>query len=183
MTLIDGSSFSAPHIILATEATGLVKGFASVNTRHQSTIHLHYITDKPPMDLPLIALNTLPKRIFNNICTISKIAKGYAPGGQHLVSISIVGQANISTAELIKKVPKELELWFGKETQDWQHFHTRTIHYALPDQSKVQNEISRHQLKIRDGLYACGDFLLNGSINASMRLGRQVAELVSQEVG
>ncbi len=182
VTLSDGSNFSAPHIIVATEAIGLVKEFASVNIEYQSTIHLHFITDKPPINLPLIALNTFPKRISNNICTISNVAKGYAPDGQHLVSISIVGPVNIPTSDLIKQVRKELELWFGKEVQDWQHFHTRKIHYALPDQRKVQNKILGHQLKIRDGLYACGDFLLNGSINASMRTGRQVAELVSQEV-
>jgi len=180
--LSDGSNFSAPHIIMATEATGLVKEFTSVNTEYQSTVHLHFITHKSPINLPLIALNTFPKRITNNICTISNVAKGYAPDGQHLVSISVVGLVNIPNSELVKQVRKELELWFGKEVQDWQHFHTRKIHYALPNQGKVQTEILGHQLKIRDGLYACGDFLLNGSINASMKTGRQVAELVHQEI-
>lgn len=180
--LADGSSFVAPHIILATEATGLVKEYTRVKTNHQSATHLHFITDTPPTDRPLIALNTLPQRISNNICTISNIARGYAPKGQHLVSISIVGRINHSPSELVIAVQKELELWFGKKTQDWQHLHTRTIHYALPDQAKVQHQITPGQLKLRDGLYACGDFQLNGSLNAAMRVGRAVAELVSQEI-
>jgi len=81
-------------------------------------------------------LNTLSTRISNNICAKNNIAKAYALADKHLVSILIVDPVNIATSELIKKVLKELELWFRKETQDCQHLHTRAIHYALPDQTK-----------------------------------------------
>ncbi len=182
--LTDGSTFSAPHIIVATQATGLVKELSTtVNTRHQSTTHLHFAAEVAPIAKPIIALNTRRERWSNNICTISKVAPGYAPAGKNLVSISVVGQHGLSPAELEKAVRSELATWFGKQTETWQHLHTRTVEYALPDQTSVTHDIEFENLKIRDGLYACGDFQLNGSINAAMLAGRNVGELVSRELG
>lgn len=181
--LTDGSKFTAPNIIVATEATGLVKGLTSVKSAHQSTTHLHFIADEPPVEQPLIALNTNKKRLSNNICTINKVAAGYASTHKSLVSISIVGNNNLSPKELSLAVQKELTTWFGKATQSWQHLHTRQVNYALPNQQNVQHEIDPQKLKIRDGLYACGDFQLNGSINAAMKVGYQMGHLISVELG
>jgi len=177
--LTDGSKFSAPSIIVATEATGLVKGLTSVKSAHQSTTHLHFIADEPPVEHPLIALNTNKKRLSNNICTINKVAEGYASSGKNLVSISVVGKNDLSEKELAKAVQKELATWFGKATQNWRHLHTRTVQYALPNQHDVQHQIPNDQLEIRAGLFYGGDFLLNGSINAAMKIGTEVGELVS----
>lgn len=180
--LTDGSTFSAPHIIVATEATSLVKKLTKIKTKHQSTTHLHFSTDTPPVAQALIALNTKPNRLSNNICTINKVAKAYAPEGQHLVSISVVGSTKLSPVDLQKAVRQELETWFGKAPQQWKHLHSRTVHYALPDQKHVQEQPSAAQLKIREGLYVCGDFQSNGSIHAAMQSGRLAANLVSEKL-
>ena len=180
--LEDGSTFSAPHIIIATEATGIIQNLSPVKTKHQSTTHLHFIAQEAPIKKPLIALNTKPQRLVNNICTINRVAPGYAPDGQHLVSLSVVGRSDLSGKELESAVRKELSNWFGNSTQDWEHLHTRTIEYALPGQSSVRQSIPAEQFQLRKGLYACGDFQLNGSINAAMKAGRKVGELVTQRV-
>ena len=180
--LTDGDQFTAPHIIVATEATGLVQELASIKPRYQSTTHIHFVAEEPPIKKPLIALNTDAKRLVNNICTINKVAPGYAPAGQFLVSISIVGDTGLAERELEKAVRSELQKWFGKVTRDWAHLHTRVVKYALPNQSSVQHEIAEESLQLREGLYACGDFQLNGSINAAMKIGREVGEWVSRKV-
>ncbi|MBX2877935.1 MAG: FAD-dependent oxidoreductase, partial [Saprospiraceae bacterium] len=110
--LMDGSSFTAPHILVATEATGLVKELTTISTRYQSTTHLHFSAEIPPITKALIALNTQKNRVSNNICTISQVASGYAPSGQHLVSISVLGAADLPQADLDKMVRKELATWF-----------------------------------------------------------------------
>ncbi len=180
--LSDGSSFTAPQIVVATEATSLVKELATVKTSHQSTTHLHFIADESPFNKPIIALNTNKTRISNNICTISQVAKGYAPEGKNLISISVVGKSELSEKDLKKAVLKELETWLGKATQSWQHLDTRIVNYALPNQSKVQQTIPNQDYKIRQGLFLCGDYQLNGSINAAMLTGRKAAEAVIQEL-
>ncbi len=180
--LEDGSSFTAPHILVATEATGLVKELTSVRTQHRSTTHLHFSAEAPPIQQALIALNTRRDRITNNICTISQVSAGYAPAGQHLISISVLGAADLPPADLEKMVRKELDTWFGKATEEWKHLHTRKVHYALPDQTQVINQLGAGKTKLRPGLFVAGDHLLNGSINAAMYAGRKAAEAISQEL-
>ncbi len=176
--LADGSLITAPHIIVATEASSLINSLTPIDIKYQSTVHLHFVSETPVIPQAIIALNTRSGRIFNNICTINRVAPAYAPKGKHLVSISVVGLSKLSHADLEKAVRKELELWFGKQVQDWDHLHSRNVYYALPNQSTVKNNLQASKLQLRKGLYLCGDFTLNGSINAAMRSGRIAAESV-----
>jgi predicted NAD/FAD-dependent oxidoreductase len=57
---------------------------------------------------------------------------------------------------------------------------TYRIKYALPNQEKVSNEVPNSEIKINENLFICGDHLLNGSINAAMKSGRLVAELIDE---
>jgi len=116
--------------------------------------------------------------LVNNICVINKVAPGYAPAGKNLISLSIVGNAGFEDRNLEKNIKKELRKWFGNAVEKWEHLDTRHINYALPDQQNVSNEINPVNLKINENLYVCGDHLLNGSINAAMKTGRIVADLL-----
>lgn len=174
----DGSSFTANNIIIATEATGLIKELAPIKTSYQSTTHIHFTSDTPPISKPIIALNTQKDRLVNNICSINKVAPGYSNGEQHLISLSVVGDHGLNNKDLVKAIRMELTAWFGKETENWKHLHTRTVNYALPNQHTVVHNWNKEQAFIRKGLYACGDYQLNGSINAAMKTGRRVAEFI-----
>lgn len=180
--LADGSSFSAEHIIVATEATGLAQNIASIKTEHQSTTHIHFISEKAPIEKPIIALNTQKKRLSNNICTINKVAPKYAPDGKELISISVVGNIKMEQKELEEDIRKELTTWFGNAVEKWQHLHTRKVTYALPNQKSVSQNIKREKLKVKEGLYYCGDYQLNGSINAAMKIGQEAGRLVVKEL-
>lgn len=181
--LKDGSTVHASHIVVATEATSLIKELANIKTTFQSTLHLHYLATQSPIEQPLIALNTLPNRLSNNICAINAVAPGYSKGDKHLISISLVGQPSMNSGELNKLVTKELSQWFGKAVYDWQKVEERTITYALPNQNQVVHQLAKQQRLLRKGLYAAGDFQLNGSINAAMKAGEEVADLVIEEGG
>ena len=180
--LEDGSSFRAPHIILATQAIGLVKEYASIKTNHQSTTHLHFVAQDDPIGKPVIALNTSEKRLANNICTISNVRKCYAPKGR--ICFLFLWLVILEWKEKhYNRQSKRAQTWFGKSSLDWEHLHTRKIEYALPNQQNVLHQAPENQYTLRDGLYACGDFQMNGSINAAMMTGRKVAEIVGRNLG
>lgn len=176
--LEDGSTLNAPNIILATEATGLVRELTNVKTTYQSTTHIHFTSPNAPISKPIIALNTKANRLVNNICTINKIAPGYSTNKDQLISLSVVGKHALAPQELIQLVRKELSTWFGKETYEWRHLHTRHVQYSLPNQQSVLHSVAKNNYLIRKGLYNCGDHILNGSINAAMKTGKEVAQLV-----
>jgi phytoene dehydrogenase-like protein len=174
----DGSSFSAKSILVATEANGFIKEITAVKRKFHSTTHVHFTTDAAPIPKPIIALNTKSSRLVNNICTVSKVAPAYSNSSKQLVSLSVVGQHGLKNDELIGSIRKELSTWFGAETEKWEHLQTREVVYGLPNQEQVLHKISSANYKIRKGLYCCGDHLLNGSINAAMKTGREAVETI-----
>ena len=182
VTTTAGETFTADRVLLATQATGLVRNYApTVDTRYQSTTNLHFVADAPPLEQAIIALNTRPDRLVNNICCISRVAPGYAPAGRHLLSLSVVGDPG-DTNTLEQRVRAELVTWFGEAARHWTHLDTRTVAYALPNQQHVVHEIDPAIYRLSDTLYQCGDHLLNGSINAAMRTGREVAGVLAESL-
>jgi protoporphyrinogen oxidase len=180
--LENGETITAPHIIIATEANSLIQHYKQVNLDFQSTTHLHFVSEEPPIDKGIIGINAKKDKLVTNICTISKVAPGYAPPDKNLISVSIVGDPITSEKELIQSTRKELELWFGKPVETWHHLHTRKINYALPRQTTVSNNLSEKDFVIREGLYCCGDHLLNGSLNAAMKTGSNLGKWLGEKL-
>ncbi|MEL6924199.1 MAG: FAD-dependent oxidoreductase, partial [Bacteroidota bacterium] len=102
----------------------------------------------------------------------------YAPSGKQLIAASVTGYIGLSDDELNQQIKNEMKKWFGASVNSWQHLKTYRIRYALPDQRSVRNTIDPAEMKLNDHLYVAGDHLLNGSINAAMKSGRLVAELI-----
>ncbi|MGB3852357.1 MAG: FAD-dependent oxidoreductase [Tunicatimonas sp.] len=182
LTTNTGETFSAPQIIIATEPTSFVSRYfpgGKKEVSYQSTTQVYLTTDHPPFTKPLIALNARRQRLVNNICVINQVAPDYAPPGKYLLSAAIVGEVDEPDQVLTERIREEMTPWFGENTQGWQHLKTYRIRYALPAQERVMHNLPPHRAKLRDGLFAAGDYQLNGSINAAMRAGRQVAEMVA----
>ncbi|MCB0564980.1 MAG: FAD-dependent oxidoreductase [Phaeodactylibacter sp.] len=175
----EGEVLEAKYILLATEATGLAQQYYhQVNKQYVSTAHVHFAAAEAPLDRPLIALNTLPDSLINNICVMNKVADGYAPDGQNLISVSIVGKAGRGGEELAKAIKEEARRWFGGQVDTWRLLNIRNVAYALPAQQQVRHDINPDALQLNEQLFICGDHLLNGSINAAMRSGRLAAEAI-----
>ena len=178
-----GETFSAPVILVATEPTSFVSRYFSGGKRdmkYQSTTQVYLTADTPPFTKPMIALNATGDRLVNNFTVMNQVAPAYAPEGKHLLSAAIVGDAPYSDTELPRLVCEEMATWFGEQTARWQPLRTYRIPYALPDQDRVTHTLRPEQSKLRDGLFAAGDYHLNGSINAALRAGRQVAEMMAE---
>jgi phytoene dehydrogenase-like protein len=172
-----GASFEAKNIIIATDATTFQNVRPIKNMRYRSTICLYFAAPLSPLQRPIVALNTLKNKLINNITVISDVAPEYAPLGQSLISVSIVGKTAILDVDLIKMVQKELLQWF-LDAPTWQFLRLYRIEYALPNQENVHHLLQTNQYKVQDGLYTCGDYMLNGSINGAMRAGKAVADVI-----
>ena len=72
----------------------------------------------------------------------------------------------------------ELTKWFG-EGFNWQHIKTYKIPEALPQY--FQDSATEINLKISESLYRCGDYVAYPSLNAAMKTGREVAELIAEK--
>ena len=175
--------FETDKIIIATEAVAIVKDYieASKQKFHQVT-NAYFEANLSPTSKSVVILNASEnKKWVNNLTVMSNVSNKYAPITKKLISVSVNGKININDEELALNIKNELKIWFGNQVNDWKLIKVYKINYALPNQEQVCNDLSSSDIQINENLFICGDHLLNGSINAAMKSGRLVAELISSK--
>jgi len=173
---VSGNCYHADTILIATPADSVPEPFKIKNKGKKSVTCLYFSTDQAPYNQKLIALNANSNKLVNNIAVMTNVSKHYAPEGKSLISISIIEDCSAyNDAELELKVKEELKFWYP-DCVDWKHLKTYVIPYALPDNKHVTNDINPSTIRLNDSTFICGDYLLNGSINAAMKSGRFAAE-------
>jgi predicted NAD/FAD-dependent oxidoreductase len=180
----NGTVLEADKIIIATEAIAIASAYISKEKQnfHQVT-NVYFEAKIAPTKKAVVVLNAASnKKWVNNLTVMSNVSNRYAPTGKVLISISYNGIPSIDDNTLADNMKVELKKWYGNQVEDWQVLKTYRINYALPNQEKVTNEIPNSEVKINENLYICGDHLLNGSINAAMKSGRIVAELINDYI-
>lgn len=181
--LANGEELHANKILLATEACGLVYDYLpKIKSECVGTTNLYFWTDKSIARGSWIMLNAASNALVNNVAVLSDVNASYAPRNKHLISVSCNGVVEDNTQAAIKRVKQELKPYFGEKVQHWHHLKTYKIRYALPDQRHVQHQIAQSSLRIKEGVFMCGDYLLNGSINGAMKSGALAAEAIIQEL-
>jgi protoporphyrinogen oxidase len=173
--LENGETIEAEKIVLATDAKTSAKLLGEeTKVEFNGTTCLYFESDSPlKIDgEPYLIINSNQDEIINHILPISDISPNYAPSNKTLISVSIVGNKDVTT----EQVQTELTKWFGNN-HDWQHLKTYKIPDALPQFYK--DSATENNLKINENLYRCGDYTAYPSLNAAMKTGREVAEMLS----
>ncbi|QTE39028.1 NAD(P)/FAD-dependent oxidoreductase [Mucilaginibacter gossypii] len=176
VTTTDGLSYHANFVLIATDPLRSPISNKNSNIEHHSVSNMYFTARKRPFEKPLIALNTLPGKIVNNIAVLDRISNRYSESGDTLISLSLIGDhSNANQNELQENVVSELKFWYP-EAVSWKHLKTYHIDYALPNDDHVTNEPGYTTIRVNDQCFICGDYLMNGSINAAMKSGRLAAE-------
>lgn len=178
----NGQSFEADKIIIATEATGFVhKYIDTTKTNCHSVTNIYFEADKAPTLEAVVILNaSVNKKYVNNITVLSNVSSYYAPKGKVLLSVSVNGLFTENDIELSNLMKTEIEPWFY-EAKNWKFIKCYRINYGLPNLETLTDDAKPSQFKVNNQLYICGDYLLNGSINAAIKSGRLVAETIVNE--
>lgn len=176
----NGPTLQADKVIIATEATALASNYIpkAKQNFHQVTTVYFEAKIAPTLKAVVILNAATNKKWVNNLTVMSNVSEKYAPKGKVLISISYNGIPAIDDITLAENMKTELKQWYGNQVDNWKILKAYRIQYALPNQEKVTNELKHSEIAINENLYICGDHLLNGSINAAMKSGRIVAELI-----
>lgn len=176
----EGKIFTAKKILMATNAS-VVENITPEKKFHATT-NLYFSSSVAPFKLPILYLNPDKDALVNNLCSLSALSEQFAPAGKHLISVSIIGLPNLPETQLVNAVKVELKQKLGKQVTDWQHIKTYYIQQALPNLPTLKNDLNKSAIKLNENLYQCGDYLLNGSLNAAMKSGRLAAEAIITDV-
>lgn len=143
-----------------------------------ATTCLYYAAQEPPFREKLLMLNGDQSPPINNLCVPSNVVSGYAPDGQALVSVSVIGQTDTPSADVAIAVRRQLRDWFGSQVDQWALLQTCIIRNALPFRPVQHSEATVSACKIADGFYRCGDYCETASIQGAMLSGRKAAEAI-----
>ncbi len=176
--LQSGEVLEVDKIVLATDANNAARLLGEARTTSfNATDCIYFESDTPLAKLgkPYLFINSNVGELIDHLVVLSDIAPSYAPTGKTLISVSVVGQNSYTEEDLIQVIQVELGGWFGKELT-WRHLKTYRIPEALPQYFDGSHH---NTLKINDFMYRCGDYTAYPSLNAAMKTGREVAEMLS----
>ena len=182
ITLLKGDFIPAKKVLVATNAIDLklLQPEFVGNMASNHVTCLYFASETPPINKPIMILNGEGKGLVNNICVVNLIQPKYAPEGQNLISVCINKHHDLDDDELVDEVMKEMVPWFGVKVNDWEHIKTYHIKYALP----YTKEINPNKLfcRIEENVYAGGDHLAYGCMNAAIKSGKAVAVQLDSEL-
>jgi len=178
ITLESGEQFHGDAVVVATDASAaaaLVSAGWATDPVWRSVTCLYFAAAWSPLGESIIALNGTSSGLVNNVCVPSNLAPDYAPPGQALVSVSVLGTVN--SADLESRVLAELEAWFGDAVREWRHLRTYRIERALPRQASGTGFTGPGFRKEAD-VYLCGDHLWSASIEGAIISGLRTADAI-----
>lgn len=177
--LKNGETIEAEKIVLATDANTATRLLVdNTKTAFNATQCLYFETDTPISisGKPYLMINANANELIDHLVVLSDIAPTYAPVGKILISVSVVGENSLSDGALKEKIEVELAQWFG-EKRTWRHLKTYRINEALPQHFNTSEMYK--SLKINEFMFRCGDYTAYPSLNAAMKTGREVADLLT----
>lgn len=176
ITLESGERIQGSATVVATDgstAHALLPSLEGSAPEWRSVTTLYFAADRSPIREAIICLNGSGSGTVNNVCVISDAAPCYAPEGQSLLSVSVLGL--VETDGLVEQVRAELLDWFGPEASNWRHLRTDHIRRGLPEQlPNGSAPTSMHQA----GVWVCGDHLSSASIEGAVVSGKQTAAAI-----
>ncbi|MEQ9095269.1 MAG: NAD(P)/FAD-dependent oxidoreductase [Phycisphaerales bacterium] len=188
----EGGSWRARTVVVATDggvAAGLLEGRATAPTPPQawrSTATLAYACDASPTDEPILVLDGDGQGPINHLAVMSDVSPHYAPPGRHLLYANVVDPAVLAEhaddAALDAACRPQLQRWFGQAVEGATLLNLDRIEHALPDQGPARMETPQWPSRLGEGLYACGDWLENGSIDGALSSGKRCARAVLDDV-
>lgn len=178
ITLESGEQIQGDAVVVATDAStavALIPEEPAPEPLWRSVTCLYFAADRSPLGESIIALNGTGTGLVNNVCVPSDLSPDYAPAGQALVSVSVLG--TVHPADLQSAVLAELETWFGSAVRQWRHLRTYRIEKALPRQAPGSG-FAGPGFRKKAGMYVCGDHLWSASIEGSILSGLRTADAI-----
>ena len=178
-----GEHLNGGAVVLATEGpetARLLGATEAVGSRGEWC--LYFAAKEPPITEPYLVLNGDGSGWVNSLTVPSIVAPSYAPAGQHLISVVVIGHGSADDATVEATVRGELSDWFGRGVSQWRHLETYRIVHALPEQKPPMPDPTMRSAAVKPGIYVCGEYGSVPGIQWALLSGRQTAEAVLKDL-
>jgi phytoene dehydrogenase-like protein len=181
VVLGSGERVEGKAIVIATDGPEALRLLPlKTNMSSRSVTCLYFAAKEPPIEDPLLVLSGGSRGPVNNLAVMNLVAPEYAPAGENLISVTVLGMPARDEAALIHMVRRQLKRWFGLVADEWRHLRTYAIDHALPGVRPLEWQLPN---AIEPGLYVCGDHRGTPSLQGAMESGRLAAETILTDWG
>jgi len=178
LTLQAGETARARAIVVAADGPAAAHLVGEAEPASRSVSCFYYAADEPPVTGPWLVLNGDGAGPVNNFSVVSEVAPSYAPSGKALISATVLGTHQLTDQQLSGFVIAQMKNWFGPVASTWRYLKSYRIPHAQPQQFPGALEPPQRPVRVRPGVYVCGDHRDNASIQGAMLSGRRAAEAV-----
>jgi phytoene dehydrogenase-like protein len=181
VTLAGGERLEAGAVVVAADGpeaarlTGALRAPAG-----RAVTCIYFAAGRSPLDEPVLVLNGDGPAggPVNNLSVPSDVAPSYAPPGAALISATILGLPEPDDDALVAAVRRQLRDWFGPQADGWRRLAVYRIPYALPALTPAEFATPERPVRLRPGLFVCGDHRDSASIQGALASGRRAAAAV-----
>jgi phytoene dehydrogenase-like protein len=181
VTLAGGETMRARAIVVATDGPAAAHLVGEAEPASRSVSCFYYAADEAPVSGPILTLNGDGAGPVNNFAVMSQVAPSYAPAGKHLISVSVLGTQELTDAQLSGFIIAQMKNWFGPVARSWRLLKSYKIVHAQPQQYPGALEPPQRSVRVRPGIYVCGDHRDNASIQGAMESGGRAAEAIVED--
>lgn len=179
--LANGERLTTRAVIVATEALTAARllGAAVTDPGSCGVTTFYYAADHSPIGKPMLLLNGDGRGPITFAAVLSDVAPSYAPPGQSLIAVSVVG----ATPPPESDVRSQLAEWYGPVVSSWRMLRSYHFKHALPEQKVAHLTPWSRPVRVEPGLYVCGDHRDRGSIDGALASGFRAAQACAEELG
>jgi phytoene dehydrogenase-like protein len=181
--LTSGQTLKCRAVVLATdgpETMRLLGKSASIVSRGE--LCLYFAAPKAPINDPYLILNGEGTGVINSLTVPSIVSASYAPAGEELISVVLIGHLDLDDTAAESAVRKELTDWFGPIVEKWRHLKTYRIQHALPAQPPPIPDPTVPAQPVLTGIYVCGEYQSVPGIQWALLSGRHAAEALIKDL-
>ncbi len=178
VTLTGGEEMQGDAVVIATDAPSAARlTKRELPSDPVAVTCVYFGTTERLYKGPRLLLNANPDAFINNAVQISNISPAYAPKGQHLLSTTVLGNPDLTDAEITTKCRDEIATWFpGRELPKLRHLATYRIRFAQFRQPPGVYAALPSNVTPTAGLFLAGEYTASSSIQGSMLSGELAAK-------
>lgn len=183
VVLQDQTRMAARAVVVATDglaAARLLNG-ALPTPASRGVTTLYFAASRSPLPQRRLVL-CADDGLVNSLCAPSDVSDAYAPRGQALLSVTVLGIPDVDDDGLQHAVRAQLRGLLGYEVAQWRHLRTYRIAHAQPAQPPAAMELVERSARLDSGVFVAGDHRDHASIHGALASGRRVAEAVLADV-
>ena len=181
--LESGEEIKARAVVVATDGSGAARLLGTGESIASRPVTCVYFgADRPPVKEPFLVLSADESGPVHSLSVPSQVAPSYAPPGQALISVVVLDHHDIEDAAIEERVRGQLTGWFGPVVDSWRMIKMYRIRHALAVQTLPLPDPTARTVRIKQGLYVCGEYLSAPSTQWALLSGRQAAEALKADL-